>query len=71
VDFASKIARPLDPVAEGIATQMRVQAKPKMMALNLPTYVNLYGYGYRNVYELDELLDVKDPRVVFEGTLRP
>ena len=40
-----------------------------MMALNIPTYVNLYGYGYRNVFELDELLEVKDPRVVFEGTL--
>ena len=69
VDFASKIARPRDLAKDRIATQMRTQEKPKMMALNVPTYVNLYGYGYRNVYELDELLDVKDPRVVFEGTL--
>lgn len=70
VDFASKIARPRDLAADRIATQMRTQEKPRMMALNIPTYVNLYGYGYRNVYELDELLDVKDPRVVFEGTLK-
>jgi hypothetical protein len=69
VDFASKIARPRDQAKDRIATQMRTQEKPKMMALNIPTYVNLYGYGYHNVFELDELLDVKDPRVVFEGTL--
>ena len=67
--FASKIARPRDLAADRIATQMRTQEKPRMMALNIPTYVNLYGYGYQNVFELDELLDVKDPRVVFEGTL--
>jgi hypothetical protein len=68
VDFTSKIARP-GALMDRAATQMRAQEKPKMMALNIPTYVNLYGYGYRNIYELDELLDVKDPRVVFEGSL--
>ncbi len=40
-----------------------------MMALNIPTYVNLYGYGYRNVYELNELVNVDDPRIAFEGTI--
>jgi hypothetical protein len=40
-----------------------------MLALNVPTYVTLYGYGYRNVYELDELVKVSDPRVTFEGTV--
>ncbi len=40
-----------------------------MMALNVPTYVNLFGYGYRNVYELDELVNVRDSRVEFEGTI--
>lgn len=69
VDFASKVARPGGPQRDRVATQMRSQEKPKMMALNVPTYVNLYGYGYRNVFELDELVDVKDPRVVFEGSL--
>ena len=69
VDFASKIALPGGPKRDRVATQMHSQEKPKMMALNVPTYVNLYGYGYRNVFELDELVDVKDPRVVFEGSL--
>lgn len=38
------------------------------LALNIPTYINLYGYGFKNVYELNELVDVNDPRITFEGT---
>ncbi len=38
------------------------------LALNIPTYLNLYGYGYKNVYELNELLSVNDTRIEFEGT---
>jgi len=68
-DFASKVAMP--PAGPGVspAEQFAAQAKPLMMALNIPTYVNLYGYGYRNVYELHELVDVNDPRITFEGTI--
>lgn len=68
-DFASKIALPLTGSGNSIATQMASQSKPRMMALNIPTYVNLYGYGYHNVYELNELVNVNDPRVSFEGTI--
>ncbi len=64
-DFASKVAVPVATPA----TQFASQAKPLMMALNIPTYVNLYGYGYRNVYELNELVDVNDPRIAFEGSI--
>lgn len=38
------------------------------LALNIPTYLNLYGYGYMNVYELNEILSVNDPGLEFEGT---
>ncbi|MDG2152348.1 MAG: rhodanese-like domain-containing protein [Crocinitomicaceae bacterium] len=38
------------------------------MALNIPTYINLYGYGYKNVFELSELISVFDSRVQLEGT---
>ncbi|WP_298760964.1 rhodanese-like domain-containing protein [uncultured Psychroserpens sp.] len=38
------------------------------LALNIPTYINLYGYGYKNVYELSELLFPLDQRVVYEGS---
>lgn len=72
-DFASKIAMPLKPaplISEVTpASQFAVQEKPRMMALNVPTYLNLYGYGYRNVYELHELVKVDDPRITFEGSV--
>lgn len=66
-DFASKVALPGQ--SNSVASQMASQARPVMMALNIPTYVNLYGYGYRNVYELDELVNVADPRIHFEGSI--
>ena len=68
-DFASKVAVPRAKPANAVATQFAAQAKPIMMALNIPTYVNLYGYGYRNVYELHELVNVNDPRISFEGSI--
>lgn len=69
-DFASKMFVPgAVPSGDVLTSQFQVQEKPRMMALNIPTYVNLYGYGYRNVYELDELVDVKDPRIEFEGSI--
>ena len=37
------------------------------LALNIPTYINLYGYGYKNVYELADLVSVNDGRLKFEG----
>jgi hypothetical protein len=68
-DFASKVALPPPSPSGPVENQLAAQEKPVMMALNIPTYVNLYGYGYRNVYELHELVSVNDPRVVFEGTV--
>jgi rhodanese-related sulfurtransferase len=68
-DFASKVAAPRPKSDKTVTTQFADQAKPLMMALNIPTYVNLYGYGYRNVYELHELVKVNDPRITFEGTI--
>ena len=69
VDFTSKVALPRARLDRAISSQLANQEKPLMMALNIPTYINLYGYGYRNVYELDELVNVKDPRIVFEGSI--
>ena len=39
-----------------------------MKAAILGTYINLYGYGYRNIYELDELVNVNDSRIECLGT---
>ena len=80
VDFASKVFLPAprkDASVPGGSrksaitpkSQLASQEKPLMLALNIPTYVTLYGYGYRNVYELDELVKVSDPRIAFEGTV--
>lgn len=44
------------------------EEKNLTLALNIPTYINLYGYGYKNVYELDELVSTYDQRIKFEGT---
>jgi hypothetical protein len=67
IDFATKLARPQP--RDALSVQLAAQEKPLMMALNIPTYINLYGYGYRNVYELDELVNVNDPRIKFEGSI--
>lgn len=33
------------------------------LALNIQTFINLYGYGYRNIYELGDVVDFNDPAV--------
>lgn len=41
--------------------------KSPRLALNIPTFVNLYGYGYKNVYELADQLSLDDARLQLEG----
>jgi len=46
-------------------------AFPRKMAaasLNLSTFISLYTYGYRNVYELGPLLDVKTTKIDLVST---
>lgn len=62
-NFASKMA----------VTPKDLNGKPTYqnnitLALNIPTFINLYGYGYHNVYELADLVSVNDPRLAFEGS---
>jgi phage shock protein E len=40
-----------------------VVTKALPLALNIQTFINLYGYGYKNIYELGEAVDMDDPRV--------
>jgi len=58
-NFASKVVVPV---------LVKKKIAPISLALNIPTYINLYGYGYRNVYELSELVSTQDKRLIFEGT---
>jgi hypothetical protein len=39
-------------------------------SLNLSTYIALYNYGYRNVYELRDTLNLADSKLAFEPTRR-
>ena len=41
--------------------------KSAPLALNVPTFVNLHGYGYENVYELADVLKLDDPGVNLVG----
>jgi hypothetical protein len=58
ISFASKIAPP-PPIGN---------KKPVSLALNIPTFINLYGYGYQDIYELGSMVSVRDPRLQFEST---
>jgi hypothetical protein len=42
-------------------------AKLASASLNLSTYIALYNYGYRNVYELAPLIDVRTSQLEFES----
>jgi phage shock protein E len=40
-------------------------------SLNLSTYIALYNYGYRNVYELAPLIDPRTSRLEFRSAVPP
>ena len=40
-----------------------VQMKAVALALNIQTFINLVGYGYPNVWELNEVIDFNDPKI--------
>jgi phage shock protein E len=40
-----------------------VARKSIQLALNIQTFINLVGYGYRNVRELNSVIDFNDPAV--------
>jgi len=40
-------------------------------SLNISTYIALYDYGYRNVYELGPLIDITASRLEFEPRVLP
>lgn len=46
-----------------ISEMVSLQDKSLSLALNIPTFINLYGYGYKNVYELKDRISDVDDRV--------
>lgn len=59
INFMSKTVLPLS---------INNNEKEVMLALNVPTYINLYGYGYKNVYELEDHISVLNKQIQLEGT---
>ena len=53
-----------------VGEQKAFPTKIATASLNLSTYIALYSYGYRNIYELGPLLDVKRSKLEFEGTTK-
>jgi len=58
INFATKMYNP----------KSTERKKAITLALNIPTFINLYGYGYKNVYELADLVSVLNIAIEFEGT---
>lgn len=42
-----------------------VPIKSAPLALNIQSFINLVGYGYRNVWELADVIDFTDPKVAW------
>ena len=40
-----------------------IVTKRVQLALNIPTFINLVGYGYGNVWELADVVSITDPRI--------
>lgn len=45
-------------------------AKVASTSLNIYTFNTLYGYGYKNVYELGPLIDITKSKLPFEGEIK-
>ena len=43
--------------------QAPVVTKIRPLALNIQTFIHLVGYGYRNVRELNDVVDFNEPRI--------
>jgi rhodanese-related sulfurtransferase len=44
-------------------------SKSPELSLNISTYIALYSYGYRNIYELGPLIDITESRLEFETSI--
>ncbi len=48
-----------------------VMLKRAPLALNVPTFINLYGYGYQNIYELEGAYSIDDPDIHWVAATLP
>ena len=57
--------RPPNPIIQ----YLKVEKSKSPVALNIPTYINLYYYGYKNVYELSSSVNIKDNNLEVAGSM--
>ncbi len=60
---------PLFPALRSAPNAVSMDARQKQIPSSKPNKMGNPHYGYRNVYELHELVKVSDPRIKFEGTI--
>jgi phage shock protein E len=48
-----------------------VMLKSGRVALNISTFIHLVGYGYRNVRELNDVIDIDDPHIPWVSSSAP
>jgi hypothetical protein len=58
---------PSKPAGQGVAARAFLSKAPTA-SLNISTYVALYNYGYKNVYELAPLVDPKTTKLTLVST---
>jgi len=51
-----------------IGDEKAFASKIAKASLNLSTFIALYSYGYRNVYELGPLVDIQHSKLTFDST---
>jgi phage shock protein E len=56
---------------EGRGVEVPFPTKQAVSALNISTYITLYNYGYRNVYELGPQLNLEKSRLPFVSGPNP
>lgn len=66
--LAEVIGRPDRPILIYCNNNFRNDRPPVVLksftvALNIPTFLHLVAYGYRNIYELNDVLDIDDRRL--------
>jgi hypothetical protein len=49
---------------------MAFASKAPSASLNLSTYIALYNYGYRNIYELGPLTDISESKLQFKTSFK-
>ncbi|PCJ52123.1 MAG: sulfurtransferase [Planctomycetota bacterium] len=47
-------------------TNIALISKSAGASLNIPTFIHLYTYGYKNIYELGSLVSLKNTKLEFE-----